>query len=177
MWTIARDRRDDVLGKMLRNNLISEAQYEQAVSEPIKLAAQKKPQVTSDYHAPYFVTYILSQELPKIFGQDTDELTYHYGLDVYTSLDPRLQKVAEEAVTEKVEENRSRHIEDGALIAIDPKNGYIKAMVGGINYQQKQVQRGHARPSPAGVILQSRSCTPRRYCMVIRRKHASTTGR
>ena len=84
-----------------------------------------------------------------VFGQDAGPLTYHYGVDVYTSLDPRMQKTAEEAVVEKVEENKARHIDDGALVSIDPQTGLIKAMVGGTDFRRDKfnvVTQGHRQP-------------------------------
>ncbi len=148
----AKDRRNTVLESMYTNNFISKTQYDAACDEPIKLAEEKPLVEMADCHAPYFVRHIITTELKKIFGQDWERLTYHYGVDVYTSLDPRMQKVAEEAVTNGVEKNKFRNIDDGALIAIDPKTGLIKAMVGGTDYRKDQfniVTQGHRQPGSA----------------------------
>ncbi|HEY3417148.1 MAG TPA: transglycosylase domain-containing protein, partial [Armatimonadota bacterium] len=145
-------RRKVVLENLLDNGLIQRKQYDVAVKEPLDLVREKKLNVLADAHAPYFVRYVLSNELHKIFGQDWQQLVYHYGLVVHTSLDPRMQKVAEEEVVNQVEANRGRRIDDGALIAIDPQTGYIKAMVGGTNYKTDQfniVTQGHRQPGSA----------------------------
>ena len=150
--TAAHDRRNLVLANMYSYGLISRAQYKEAAKEPVQLAPQHKLTVMADYHAPYFVRYVLTSELEKIFGQDTQEYIYHYGIDICTSLDPRMQKQAEEVVTDRVEANHYRHIDDGALISIDPKTGYIKAMVGGTNFRRDQfniVTQGHRQPGSA----------------------------
>jgi len=148
----ALERRKVVLVNMRDNHFITLAQYKHAVAEPLKLAQEKDLPAMADYHAPYFVRHILTTEIKRIFGQDWEKLTYHYGIDIYTSLDPRMQKVAEEAVTNSVDKNRFRKIDDGALIAIDPKTGLIKAMVGGTNFTNDQyniVTQGHRQPGSA----------------------------
>lgn len=145
----ARRRRELVLSNMLSYNLINQEQFDEANNAPIKLVPEKKLQEMADFHAPYFVRQILTVELKKIFGQDTNELTYHYGINIFTTLEPRMQKVAEETVEAQVRENKFRRIDDGALISIDPQTGGIKAMVGGTNYRKDQyniVTQGHRQP-------------------------------
>lgn len=145
-------RRQTVLDSMRDNHLINETDYAKASKEPLKLAPEKQLNELADSHAPYFVRYILVNELKKIFGQDAGQLTYHFGIDIYTSLDPRMQKVAEETVTMQVAKNKFRKIDDGALISIDPRTGFIKAMVGGTNYRRDQyniVTQGHRQPGSA----------------------------
>ena len=135
---VATGRRNQVLFNMWHYHLISAEDYQLAVDEPLNLIPAKKPVVMADWHAPYFVHYVLNTELPKIFGQDTNDYVYHYGIDIYTSLDPRMQKVGEKEVAEQVAANRARKIDDGALVSIDPQTGYIKAMVGGTDFSKNQ---------------------------------------
>jgi len=145
-------RRHLVLDNMLSNGLINQEDYDKAVDEPLKLAPEKQLDEMANYHAPYFVRYIVTNELKRIFGQDAAQLIFHSGIDVYTSLDPRMQKVAEETVTDQVEKHKSSHITDGALISIDPKTGLIKAMVGGTNFRKDQfniITQGHRQPGSA----------------------------
>jgi penicillin-binding protein 1A len=145
----SRNRRNLVLRTMLRNDLISQEDYKNAAAEPLKLAPEKPLEVMASYHAPYFVRHILTTEMKRIFGQDTNDLIYRYGVDIYTSLDPRMQKVAEETLTTQVEKNRFRRLSDGALISIDPQTGLIKAMVGGTDYNKDQydiITQGRRQP-------------------------------
>ncbi|CAN5704895.1 hypothetical protein BH18ACI5_BH18ACI5_16410 [soil metagenome] len=89
--------------------------------------------------APYFVDYI-SQEL-----QDKYQATG--AIDVYTSLDLHLQKLAQDAVRDgltRIDEilaRRKRQKAQAALIAIDPRTGEILALVGGRSYNQSQYNR------------------------------------
>lgn len=145
-------RRNVVLQIMHDNRLISDHDYRQAKAEPLTVITEKKLTLMADYYAPYFVRYITVTEMKRIFGQDADNLIYHYGVDIYTSLDPRIQKVAEETVTDAIHKNKSRKIDDGALISIDPQTGLIKAMVGGTNFKKDQfniVTQGHRQPGSA----------------------------
>ena len=77
------------------------------------------------------------------------------GLNIYTTLDPRAQKATEEAVSEGMD---SKSELETALVSIDPRNGHIKAMVGGKNYRENQYNHALAktrRPAPP----LSRLCT------------------
>ncbi|MHB9110137.1 MAG: transglycosylase domain-containing protein [Armatimonadota bacterium] len=148
----ALQRRDLVLSIMLKHDLVSPEDYRKAKAEPLKLAPEKKLEIMANYYAPYFVRNVLTNEMKRIFGQDANDLIYHYGIDIYTSLDPRMQKVAELAVTEQVKKNKFRRLSDGALISIDPQTGFIKALVGGIDYGKDQydiVTQGRRQPGSA----------------------------
>ncbi len=146
----AKARRNIVLDAMFINGKIDKVAWKTAKNKPVKLAAEKKPSAFRNYHAPYFVQYVQNDELssPDVLGEDAEGYL-NYGIDIYTSLDPRMQKVAEDAVIDGVNNNRSRNLSDGALISIDPITGYIKAMVGGIDYKKDQfniVTKGKRQP-------------------------------
>jgi len=85
--------------------------------------------------SPYFVEYV-RQNLVKLFGQD---MVKKGGLTIYTSLDLEKQMVAEQVLKEGLEVQRKAEVDpnnkdadiEGAIVAMNPKNGYILAMVGG----------------------------------------------
>jgi membrane peptidoglycan carboxypeptidase len=65
------------------------------------------------------------------------------GLKVYTTLDPKLQSIAEQAIKDGVEKNSKKYNgHNGALVAIDPKTGQILAMVGSKDYFGKSEPEG-----------------------------------
>ena len=80
--------------------------------------------------APYFIDYVTQQLIDK-YGADA---VYKDGLKIYTTIDLDMQKAAEAAMKElpsyRVDENGIQQPQ-GALVAIEPHTGYIKAMVGG----------------------------------------------
>jgi penicillin-binding protein 1A len=87
-------RAELVLKQMLKENFISEQQYEAATAEPLHLASLQGPTGI----APHFVEHIrqkLSRD-PKLRGRDL----YRDGLTIYTTLDSRMQRHANEAVEE-----------------------------------------------------------------------------
>ena len=81
------------------------------------------------YRYPYFTTYAIA-ELQRLFGKNAVE---EGGLQVYTSLDTRMQKIAQEAVTWGVGRAEAEGIgaHEAALVALRPSTGEILAMVGG----------------------------------------------
>ena len=131
----ARFRQQVVLNRMLDLNLISQEEAEIAAEESIELAGLGKAQ--EDF-APYFIRYV-RDELLKMFGP---QVVYGGGLQVYTTLDTRIQESAELTVKSLIDENtlptvqREQLAADSnqpqlAIITIDPQTGQIKAMVGG----------------------------------------------
>ncbi|WP_009631398.1 transglycosylase domain-containing protein [Synechocystis sp. PCC 7509] len=134
--TAARRRRDLVLQRMQEDGVITPQIAKTATSTPtaLKPSLPKRLQV----EAPYFTTYI-QQELPKYISP---ELIEAGGLTVETTLNPQWQKAAETAVKNTVAQNgRWQHFEEASLVSIDPRNGEIKAMVGGKDFKVNQFNR------------------------------------
>jgi penicillin-binding protein 1A len=131
----AKNRRDTVLASMYEQHLISENDYADAKSTAVKLAFDKSPQGKSHiYHAPYFVDYVVKQ-LGDKFGSD---FIYRGGINVTTSVNMEMQTEAEKAVANGVMDANWRGATQAALVAMDPKTGYIKSMVGGVDYTKTQ---------------------------------------
>jgi len=126
-------RRNLVLTKMLEHRFITREQYEKAINEPLPT----KPNYRR-YEAPYFVEY-LRQQLERRYG----EQLYTSGLRVYSTLDYGMQKKAEEAVIKGIAdiEKRVKKGVQAALVAIDLKEGNIKALVGGTDFWETQFNR------------------------------------
>jgi cell division protein FtsI/penicillin-binding protein 2 len=61
------------------------------------------------------------------------------GLSIYTSLDLKTQKMAEEIVADEVEKAKKLHITNGAVVILDVKTGNILAMVGSKNYNATDI--------------------------------------
>lgn len=117
------ERRDTVLAGMVKEGYISQEQAAQEMKSPILLAGKKKRGV----QASYFLDYI-AKELVERYGANR---VYKGGLKVYTTIHSKTQQEAEAVLGQY----------QGAVFALDPRNGYIKAMVGGRNYQESQLNR------------------------------------
>jgi penicillin-binding protein 1A len=133
---MAQKRRDIVLERMQEAGFITEAEAEQARSQPLTIKPSAPKKLYSD--TPYFTSYI-QQQLPKLVSKEQLEAG---GLTVETTLNPLWQKAAEKAV-----QNAVRNIgpyegfAQASLVAIDPRTGEIRAMVGGTDFMHSQFNR------------------------------------
>ncbi len=124
----AKDRQAHVLARMVDAGFITQGQADAAAAAPLKLIGER-PSGLQGYRYPYFTTYV-THLLEQQFGT---QATFEGGLQVYTTLDPAMQDVAQEAVTWGIGRARAEGIgaHQGALVAIRPSTGEILAMVGG----------------------------------------------
>ena len=132
-------RRDIVLELMYQQGMISATERSRALRAKLDLEREKTKQIT--YPAPYFVDYLKRWFLsnPK-FGATYEErynLLFNGGLRIFTTLDPQMQAAAEKAVNGTLSESSDPY---GAITAIDPRTGEVKAMVGGRDYFAKHSQ-------------------------------------
>jgi penicillin-binding protein 1A len=124
----ARARRRTVLQTMLDLGSISFAQFKAAASKPLPRKVQLQ-----DTRGPggYFANYVTQQLVDKYRTRGV----YGGGLEVKTTLDLGLQKIGHRAIARWLKD------EDGpaaALVAVDPRDGAIKAMIGGSNFRESQ---------------------------------------
>jgi penicillin-binding protein 1A len=128
--TAARQRRREVLQKMLDQHTITYNEYRRAnrtplpMPEDIRLPGTRGP-------AQYFVDYVKQQLIDqygsgKVFGG---------GLVVKTTIDLHLQELAQKAIAKWLPGDTGPA---AALVAIDPRDGRVLAMVGGRNYRERQ---------------------------------------
>lgn len=129
-------RRNQVLQRMLEDGVITPEQQQAAVQEPLTVNSNLPRRFQVEF--PYFTAYI-QQELPKYVQPD---VLAAGGLVVETSLNPTWQKAAEAAVSKVIRTQGSwANFKEAALVAIDPRNGEIQAMVGGKDFSQNQFNR------------------------------------
>jgi 1A family penicillin-binding protein len=130
----AKQRQQLILRAMLENRLISKKEAVSAANE--KIAIVGKHPHTKTGIAPYFkdaVRKALKSELK--LDDRTIELG---GLKVYTTLNINQQKIAEKTVNDLISDESD--IQAG-LVAMDPKTGHVKAMVGGRDYEKSPFNR------------------------------------
>jgi penicillin-binding protein 1A len=119
-------RKNYILDRMLELSLITQDQYNSAKQEAIEF----KPQQTG-ITAPHFVIMARDYVIQK-YGQDIIE---GGGFKIITTLDADLQSKAEELVTKYAKINAAKYkATNAALVAIDPKTGEVRALVGSANY-------------------------------------------
>lgn len=138
---VAVDRRNKVLGNMLRIGTISQDEYDAAVAEPLALNVTETSDTgISVYAHPYFVDYVKSL-LQEEFSTD---VLFKGGLTVTTTIDPAIQQAAETAAVENINKYPAANDLQIGMSVVDPKTGHIKAMVGGRDYNADPNHVNHA---------------------------------
>jgi len=126
-------RKDYVLEGMAKQGYISKEEAEEAKKREVFFA----PKLV-EIKAPHFTIYVKSQ-LEREYGK---EFLKENGLKIYTSLDWELQQLAEKAVEERAKINEGYRAHNASLVALNPKNGEVLAMVGSKNYFAESYPEG-----------------------------------
>jgi len=93
----------------------------------------RPPQVQMRY--PHWVNYVRSI----LEAQYDPQTIYRSGFTVYTTLDPGLQDLAQDAVKTQVDSLTDKHVTSGALVVIRPSTGEILAMVGSADFENENI--------------------------------------
>ena len=143
----AKNRRDAILGLMVEQRYITPGEAAAAKAEPVRTA----PNGGVSAPSPYFIDVVRVQAERAGVAVSTG------GYRIYTTLDPALQRAAVQALAEGTAEVERRpgyrhptyashpkgstEYLQGAVVAIDPSSGDVKALVGGRNYQESPFNR------------------------------------
>jgi penicillin-binding protein 1C len=125
----ARDRQRIVLGLMVAQGYVTQAEADVAANEPMKFRS------AAPLIAPHFVTYI-RQHLEESIGA---EALSNGEWVITTTLDLDLQRAAEEAVTRHIAGLREHDVSSAAVVVLDPRTGEILAMVGSADYDDATI--------------------------------------
>ena len=130
----ARERQAHVLERMVASGFITQAQADAAKEAPLGLTGER-PAGLQSYEFPYFTTYV-THTLEQAFGT---QAVFEGGLQVYTTVSPKIQRAAQEAVDWGVAAAKAEGIgaHQAALVALRPSTGEILAMVGGTRWTLK----------------------------------------
>ncbi len=129
----SRQRRADVLSRMVHYGDITQAQANAANRVPLPTSIVEPPVAgdnITDYYVQEVVTELLGPGSP--LGSTYDEryeTLFEGGLKIYTNLDPGMQSLAEQTIARDTPAN-NRGFEE-AMVEIEPGTGYVRAMVGG----------------------------------------------
>jgi penicillin-binding protein 1A len=135
-YKLAKQRQAQVLGRMRELGWITFEQEQAASKEKINLGHIKSWEISQ---VPY-VTEAVIQELNDRFGKDT---VLKGGMRVQTTIDYKFQKMAEDTVQRAHRRLRSYGLYNNqiALVAVDPRTHFVKAMVGGVDYEKSKFNR------------------------------------
>jgi len=173
-------RRNFILKRMHDLKMVSDEEYKNAIAESLNVVVKLKKEADIGY-APYFTEYVRLKllEMQKTYGFNI----FRDGLNVYTTLDTKLQSIAERLIDEqlknlqktankwiikrklvpslidssKYDKNKIPHLLNDkhfvesllnlkapvqvAFVCLDPKTGYIKALIGGRNFKESKWNR------------------------------------
>lgn len=163
---LAQERQLYVLNRMVEEGLVTPDEMETAMRRPLHIVPQQDLNLAV---APYFLDEVREVLLER-YGK---EVTFCGGLKVHTTLRREEQTRAQEALRTAAEAYRKRHprrsreegelagagsapVEDelqGALVSLDLPGGYVRAMVGGMDYSKSQFNRAvDARRQPGSAF-------------------------
>lgn len=146
-YKVAKQRQATVLNRMKELKWITPQEEAAALKQPLGIG---KITSFSGSKVPY-VTQAVVQELTKRFGRDA---VLKGGMRVQTTIDLKMQRLAERTVSEW--HNRLYYQVGGdqmALVAVDPRTHFVKAMVGGVDYEKSQFNRAiQARRQPGSAF-------------------------
>ncbi len=123
-------RQEYIIGRMADLGMISPEEADRAKKEKLEFTPPRE-----NILAPHFIFYV-KEQLDKEFGERVVE---QGGLKVITTLDMRLQTIAEESLKKRQEALKKLNASNAALVAINPKNGDVLSMVGSIDYFNEEI--------------------------------------
>ncbi|MHA2610320.1 MAG: transglycosylase domain-containing protein [bacterium JZ-2024 1] len=131
-------RRNYILDQMKRAHFISEQEAEKAKKSPLGVRPG-----TSLFFGGTIAPYAISAILEDLNDRYTEDELLKNNYKIYTTIDLDLQRKANEVIQEglKTASERKLRVSEGALLALDAKNGHILALVGGSDFQKTQFNR------------------------------------
>jgi penicillin-binding protein 1A len=126
-----------VLNEMEEAGVITAAQREEAVTQPVIVSRTLATQ-----HAQYFIDW-LDKSIRGLVGEPTEDMV------VETTLDLTLQTSAERSVRRILDRDEGKGVQQAALVALDG-DGRVRAMIGGASYADSQFNRATDARRQAG---------------------------
>lgn len=153
------ERRRLVLDLMVKEGYITRQQANAAFAEPLNFVS---PNISLDA-APHFVVYVQSQlealpdRVPQLDANAFRRELARGGLQVYTTINMDIQRLAESVARAQVSQLRAAHnMNNAAVVVIRPDTGEILAMVGSVDFNDEaidgQVNMVTARRQPGSAM-------------------------
>jgi penicillin-binding protein 1B len=155
----AEEARDRVLAQMKEDGYITPDQQTTAKNTALKFSTGE----SSSNDAPYFVDMVRDHLLERLSESDLSDQSYR----IYTTLDPNLQRAATQAVqigmvnVDKLltkryalwkKQGQAVPMVQVAMVVMDPRTGEIRALIGGRDYGESQLNHALAHRQPGSVF-------------------------
>uniref|UniRef100_A0A7C4TJ61 PBP1A family penicillin-binding protein n=1 Tax=candidate division WWE3 bacterium TaxID=2053526 RepID=A0A7C4TJ61_UNCKA len=131
-YNLAKERQEYVLSKMIALGYISVEEAKEAANTELFFKSSNQDLVLRH---PFFVDFV-KKELAEKIGEEAMD---RGGFEIYTTLDPKNQEIAEVKATEYMKKFSSRKVTNAAVVILDNKQGTLSAMVGGVDYDKSKV--------------------------------------
>ncbi|MFE1242663.1 transglycosylase domain-containing protein [Fictibacillus sp. NPDC058756] len=142
----AKKRQEIILTSMAEDGSIKKGKIKNAVSEKLTYVQEEDEEIAAV--APYFQDAVM-RTLKKELNINTNSIQFG-GLRIYTTLDPHMQEVAEHTIENRIIDNSNIQT---ALVAMDPRSGDVKALVGGRDFEESSFNRVlQARRAPGSTF-------------------------
>ncbi|MHB9134086.1 MAG: transglycosylase domain-containing protein [Armatimonadota bacterium] len=168
---LAKRRQQAILTAMATRGWLTPTEYQRAKQEKITIT----PQQRTPWKAPYAIEMVREDLLAR-YGRD---VVYRGGLTIYTTINPTMQRAAERALRHAVTAGRGRRVGNGALVAIEPSTGYIRALVGGTSFWDSEFNRAvqaHRQPGSAFKAFVYQAAIDKGYILTDRMLDAPVTA-
>jgi len=191
-------RQQWILGQMRQAGWLTDAQFQRATREPLRLSAARRV-----FEAPHFVELLLSTAQPQALsdkagpGLEAFHGPQGFGVrqssgalatvsDIRTTLDLALNRFAETALRQHLSRLQAHHVSEGAIVVLDNESGDVLALVGSANYFSPvagQVNGAWAPRSPGStlkpftyLLALERGATPATAVADVPTEFATATG-
>ncbi|MGI6658754.1 MAG: transglycosylase domain-containing protein [Dethiobacteraceae bacterium] len=145
-----------ILTRMAEEGFISEQEKNEALAQELVFEGRDQLLASKQFGA-YYIDYLINHEImDKIAAYTTDpQIIYRGGLHIYTTLDKEMQEKAEAVfanpsfLPETIKNDQGDEVPlQAALVALDPADGSVRALIGGRDFQKSQFNRAVNKRSP-----------------------------
>ena len=149
-------RQEAILTRMVEENYITEEEKNEALQAELVFSGRESLRSAHRFAA-YFIDYLIMHEImPKLESYTDDpRIIYRGGLHIYTTLDKKMQQIAEEVFANpnylpaSITNDEGQEVPlQAALVALDPQDGSVLAFMGGRDFQTSQFNRAVNKRSP-----------------------------
>ncbi len=146
-----KERQELVLAKMLSLGYITQQEYDEAVNFPLvfskETALEKKSEIITSYYVDQVVRDAISRLQDKGYSETlAQKMVYSGGLKIYCAYDPEIQKIVEDYYYNA--NNFPDPEAQSSIVIMDPQDGRIVAMAGGIGEKENSFTLNRAAQSP-----------------------------
>jgi penicillin-binding protein 1A len=134
----SKKRQGLVLDRLLELGWVTQAEVKAAKAQKIII---RKQGISYEASRVPYVSQAVTAELEEKFGRD---VVLQGGLRVQTTIDLKMQRIAEEVAAEGHKDlvDRGAYADQLSLVAVDPRTGFVKALVGGVgDFDKNQFNR------------------------------------